>query len=387
MTVPRAPLPTHARVAAQTPRSERDGEMFDAETIDRLFDIGEQTGNAVQFCLFDKRVLLPVDMLASAVKKETGEEVDVDELRRLAGQGWFPLLEAPDGSGPGAPLYAPSRIGLYMKLHRDGFSVDELRLSAACEEYLIDEVYTTDEFAYCDDDLETLILHAEARVEAFSVGGLRDANGPIDQSDELAKGRRHLEFLRRLQQSNGPLPIAVRKAAYRVRASNDTVRVMLLNEHRDELESGYGPNVCWSQKRWSGSDGRVEISGIRWPETIRTALAHHEGNDAPPIRVPGFVLRGDNVLSTRTLTPTEYQSEWERHDLDAYLLAWAEARGERRCLRCLAALPDGADPRKRFCSEKCRNAEKQRRFRERNPEAADRARRRYWESVDVDGEQ
>ena len=57
-----------------------------------------------------------------------------------------------------------------------------------------------------------------------------------------------------------------------------------------------------------------------------------------------------------------------------------------RCLSCLAALPAGAHMKKRFCGERCKNAAKQRRHRERNPEAVDRARKRYWTSLDLDGD-
>lgn len=63
--------------------------------------------------------------------------------------------------------------------------------------------------------------------------------------------------------------------------------------------------------------------------------------------------------------------------------AWAEVRGERRCLNCFAPIESEND-RKKFCSERCRNATKQRRHRERAPEAVARAQQKYWKSCPED---
>lgn len=113
-------------------------------------------------------------------------------------------------------------------------------------------------------------------------------------------------------------------------------------------------------------------------------MAHDESANGPQIRVPGFILRGDRVLPCKTLRPVEYEQLWSQHDLDGYLMAWANVRGERCCANCLEALPSEASGLRRFCGERCRNAAKQRRFRERNPEAAERARRRYYKSIEDD---
>jgi hypothetical protein len=120
-----------------------------------------------------------------------------------------------------------------------------------------------------------------------------------------------------------------------------------------------------------------------WDITVESALAYGDSSEMTPIRVPGFLLQGERILPTRTLRPAEYAQRWRDHDLDAYLECWAGLRGERRCLNCFSALPGEADERKRFCNEKCRNAAKQRRHRERNPDSVERAQQRYWQSRNV----
>jgi predicted nucleic acid-binding Zn ribbon protein len=158
---------------------------------------------------------------------------------------------------------------------------------------------------------------------------------------------------------------------------------MQLKEDRDKIRSGYSPWVLCNGFSWSANGG-YQGRGIRWDGTVRTAVAYFEGDSEPPIRVPGFLLRGERVLSLKTFRPSEYATAWEDLNLDGYLHAWSALKGERRCLQCLEPLPGDSSPSKRFCADKCRNVAKQRRFREQNPEGADRARKRYWESVEIE---
>src|SRR5260370_28522033 len=142
--------------------------MFDLEAMDRIYEEGKASGGVVHWGLFDKRILLTMAQLPDAVKGETGEAIDEDGLRAKAQAGWFPLLKGAGfkGDEQGAPLYVPSRVGLFLKLERDGYGADELRVIAELEEWSIDNMYTVDELAYVDDDLDTLVLHAEAQLDA-----------------------------------------------------------------------------------------------------------------------------------------------------------------------------------------------------------------------------
>lgn len=361
--------------------------MIDIEMVDKMFEAGKATGVMMSWGLFDKRLLLPLEQLPDAVEKETSEKVTTRELERLVAAGWFePLKREPPDSGVGTPLYIPSRIGLYLKLAREGHTAAELRGYATFEEWLVDTILTDAEWPYIDDDLELLVAHYELRVEGYLNGHRRDASGSIiDESEEHKKMERQLAFLRRLQRDGIDLRYqeVVAKHAFRARALDDVMRTMQLDEDRDKIRAGYSPWVLCKGFSWS-ADGGYKGEAIQWDVTIRTALANFESDPEPPIRVPGFLLRGGRIVSLKTFRPSEYEAAWQSLNIDGYLHAWSALKGERRCLQCLEPLPPDAPPAKRFCGEKCRNVAKQRRFREHNPEGADRARKRYWESVEME---
>lgn len=345
------------------------------ELIDEMYERG---ANAIRICVFDKRVLLPLSQLPDAVQGETGEVINQEGLRARASEGWFPLLTGAgiDGCEDGVPLYVPSRVGLYLKLEREGYSGAELRDMAELEEWSIDNVCAAEELAYVDDDLETLILHAEARLEAIQ-------SPSSAGTDDIDRARKEVSFLHRLRETgvSEVLRPVIEKGAFRVRTFNEATRWMLVEMDRSKVKAGYSPDVVCSSHGWNSETG-FRCDGVLWRQTVRVALSRTEAGSTPAIRVPGFVLRGDLVVPTRTMRPADYSSQWKRHEIDEYLGAWAEVRGEKRCLNCYAELPAGNE-RKRFCGEKCRSAARQRRFRERNPDAVERAQKRYWDSIDL----
>jgi hypothetical protein len=361
--------------------------VFDLDQIDKLYDAQRQIGAPIAFRLFDKRALLPLVQLPAAVKSETGESIGEGELRAKAAAGWYPLLRGAgfDGNDEGAPLYAPSRIGLFLKLDGDGYDEHELRLMAEHEEWAIDNMYTVDEMAYVDDDLEALILHLRSELDGHhhvSGGGPELEAQRQERAERTGRDLAALEGYRRHGIPEAMRPV-IEKAVFRARAVDDMVRMMLLDMERAKVQAGYSPYIVCRKHKWSLEDG-FGAEGVLWQETLAGIMAYAQAGEAPPLRVPGFVLRGDRVTPVRTLRPADYSALWKQHDLDEYLEAWSKANGERRCLNCFATLPVGND-RKRFCGDKCRNAARQRRFRERNPEAVERAQKRYWDSIKIEG--
>jgi hypothetical protein len=354
--------------------------MVDVEMLDKMFEAGRAGGVKVCWCHFDRRAMLPWPALPEAVSNEAHEAVSEEELRSMVAEGWFPLLK--DAGGEGVPLYAPSRIGFFRKLQREGYGDDELRLVASFEEWMIDNVLAADELEYLDDDLELLILYAQGQVDA-----IQHSTGPNgaarDHAEELSGAQRYLDAFRRWQGTDIPdaLRPTIEKHAFRARAVNDMVRIQLLDWDRNKVLGGYSPVVQLGRATWSAEEG-FRGEEISWDDTLQCAVAHTDAAE-PPLRVPGFLLRGDRVQPTRTLRPADYARVWREDDIDGYLMAWARLRGERRCLNCFEPLAAEADDRKRFCGDKCRNASKQRRHRERRPEAVEMAQKRYWESVDL----
>src|SRR5437016_5304511 len=104
--------------------------------------------------LFDKRVLMPLDQLSECVASETGHSIAEEKLNNWRDAGLFPVLPRDDDpTDPGFPLYVPSRVGVLLDLERAGWTPAELRRVAQIEEWTIDEVLTTDELTYEDDDV------------------------------------------------------------------------------------------------------------------------------------------------------------------------------------------------------------------------------------------
>jgi predicted nucleic acid-binding Zn ribbon protein len=262
-----------------------------------------------------------------------------------------------------------------LKLEREGYSPEELRIIAEMEEWYIDNLWAADEMAYLDDDLETMISFHSERAEAFT---LCDPAQP-EQADKI---RKQVQRLRDFQVGGIPdkLRSVVEKDAFRARAWNEMMRVTFLKQERDKVLAGYSPFV--SLRSWSygmGAMAGFTAGEVNWTETVKAALTYTKDEDLPSIRVSGVLLRGDLVTPTRTLRPSEYEALWKERDVEGYLQAWSKIRGEPLCLNCFAPLPPGNE-RKKFCTEKCRNALKQRRYKERNPEAVLRSQEKYWSS-------
>ncbi|HEX7241202.1 MAG TPA: hypothetical protein VF263_13090, partial [Longimicrobiaceae bacterium] len=95
------------------------------------------------------------------------------------------------------------------------------------------------------------------------------------------------------------------------------------------------------------------------------------------LRVPGLQLDGERVIPTRLLIPSEYERLWKNYNLDEYARMIARIRGDAICQRCSAPLPEGSDPRKRYCDTRCRDAARSKRFRKKNPQKVLDWNRRY----------
>jgi hypothetical protein len=155
------------------------------------------------------------------------------------------------------------------------------------------------------------------------------------------------------------------------------IRLHIIESDRAKLRAGYGPTVFFNCVEGWGRDSTYDPKHIDWVTTLKLAYADA---DRPVLRVDGFVLDGDKIVSTRTMRPRDYDAEWQRQRIDEYLLTWARLQGEKRCLHCLAPLPPDAKDSRRFCNDRCRNAEKMKRHRRENPAAVERAQEKYWKT-------
>jgi hypothetical protein len=381
------------------------------ETVDKMFEAEQRFGIPIVFAHFDRRALLSFEQVAREVEQPTGELPTLEDLTGMGARGWIPILSNANdmAAGLGLPLYTSSRSVLLLKLERHGFPASELHALAKWEEATIDEVLTGDDLAYVDDDLEIVIRYMK---DMLLQGDERGKDTTTIDSSGMAVPRdqfeRKIQRYERFQAEGIPETHKrlIAKMAFRLRAVNEMVRFELLDMHRAMIRAGYSPFlVCTSKWRSRDQaflftdsgvvpptaperaarvpDNNFIFSGqvIYWKETIEVAVAHAE-EDIPTIRVPGFLLRGDEIASTQTLTPRDYERLWKEHDLNRYLLEWSAIRGERRCLNCLSKLPVCPSNRRMYCGEKCRNALKQKRHRLTNPEAIFKAQLKYWSSLE-----
>jgi hypothetical protein len=355
--------------------------FYSPKAIDEMYQACKTAGGPlIGFAIFDKRVLLPIDRVAavSQLRPEPATHYTAAQLRDLASRRWFPILKGADCDPTldGLPLYAEDRIELLMELQKAGCQEAELALIADHEELMIDNVFAADDLSYVDDDLELALRATRARLEAF------------DPEAERADHQRERALLECLElaansASRDNWTAGLERFAFHIRALEEAIRIHQVEQDRAKLRQGFGWSVQFDGYRWTSEAG-YEFREVNWKST----LEFHFGTDGAaglPIRVPGLMLLGGEVKMVRPLPPSEYQAAWERSRIEEYLQRWeAFNQGLRDCAHCHLALPRSSGANRVYCGERCRNAAKQKRYRERNPSGVYQAQKRYWSSLDED---
>jgi len=326
----------------------------------------------LHFGIFDKRVLLPLSRLPECVLGETKEVLLGERLDRLVEEGWIPRLMSEDGVELGFPLYVPSRVGLLLQLESQRYSPAELRAIASYEEEYIDNILVAEDSPYLDDDRETLLNEWRHEL-AVSEGRLKYVlerkkqptgyETPEELNQQIARLGRSIDFLEAHhgESMTAELKEKTARMAHRVRFFNEYMRVMLLNHLRDQVRAGYSPYLHFRSASWP-SDGPPVFGQVVW-DLVLDGPWTWEGD--VPIRLPGLLLKGDQVIHSSVLRPAEYEESWKRFDLDHYFRLLARRRGERRCPQCHALLPPGTHELRQYCSPECRANAKMQRYRDR----------------------
>lgn len=357
-------------------------EMYDSEI--------ESFGHVVTGVgIFDRRILWPRTAIPNLVERESGHSLTVQDLDRMANDGSFSWLggAGEDGTELGVPMYVPWRIGLFAKLQSSGWTRPELREAAEWEEWVVTDCLTTDHLTYEDDDIQTLITRVrttlddvvnELETRGVVHGDPIDRTGRSWNSRDAAKSteqlvneqRRHERFIDKLRRTDLAMATDswrrhIEREAYVIRQWQEMMRVLLIQGDRARLEAGFNRPVTFtgSQHVLPGAGNYAAFGTISWHETV-SAWPVRDDPDHYPIRLPGFVLTGGRVALDGVLTPAEYAERYELFRLAEYPKAFKELMGQRRCAHCEALLARGAHERRRYCSDDCSNAARQRRFRE-----------------------
>jgi hypothetical protein len=371
--------------------------MFNVEDMDAWYDACvTHLGTPPMVALFDRRVVVPVEYVAERLS-QSGRRVSAERVRSFVTKRWISLLPgATDGTGAsvdGIPLYAVDRLEQYIGLSEEGITDEELAAHAEFEEWVVDECCTGDDLQYIDDDIDQLIADAEAEGVALRAAA-RDPDADDFPSSSAETNRDpfigvlterinrveiNLQYLRGLDRaalSETGLK-KLERYAYRVRMRNEMIRVQLVQLEYEKMRDGWSFFVELQHSiELRGSEYTQGPTRPNWASTLRHPLAT-EKPARLPIRVPGFVLRGDQITPVRTLTPDAYRALWEAADLDEYLSVLKLVWSEKECPNCRQRLPKGAADQRVYCSSACANAARQARYRAQNPEAVKRSQNRW----------
>lgn len=379
--------------------------MFDSQAPDALFEASMKVfGVPPGADLMNANVLLPWSHLPDYVMKETGRRVTHPDLERMAQDDWFRVGETAGENGDerGVMMIVPSRIGLLLDLKEHRWDADEIGAVGRYEDEMIEWVFAADELAYDNTPGETLARFFESEAGMFeeeanranagewsdleSIFRIRDIDGEPDAARALevaAQCRRRADRYRQVDPEDLPAERkeSLLRLAYRVAFRNDFIRVMLVDKDRRQVRHGYSPFMVFEHESW-GPDEHYEVGRVIWKATICNPWVLER--ESPTIRVPGLALRGSQVELTDGPSPTEYERLFKQYDIGTYLSEWATVTDARVCQHCFSSLPAAADSRRRYCSDSCRNAAKQARYRDRHPGRVFDAQARYYRQFDSD---
>jgi hypothetical protein len=321
----------------------------------------------------DRSLLLPLSKLVEMVKTETDEDLPVDRLGSLVSAGWIPDLKFADTLESGFAMYAPSRVGLFLHLERLGYDATELRSLADYEEGFIDAILVNEEAPYLDDDRDLLLCSWRSQIDQTQnqlrfrreYGGI-STEEEANLLDEIEQAERSVSFLERrpLESMSKELREKIARIAFRVRARDELMRVMMLDHERAVMRAGYTPYLIFDGVQHYGGDGsKPPVTGPpNWDHSLYEPWASDEGVS---IRLPGLRIAGDQMTFSPPLKPSEYGLRWREFDLDGYLRVRARLVGERACPYCHRKLAADAPADRRYCSSECRTNAKMQRYRAR----------------------
>lgn len=406
--------------------------MLDTSIAAKWFDEGYESNSLLQFAVFNNRVLLDFDhaasqlafrvvskearlddvtstsedaLLAAAPRLQEVTSVVLEKFRRFGAESMIPVFRKNDLSPAvysrdaeselGVPLYAVDRVELLLELEKQGYSRLELGSYAKFEQGIIEDVVIDGNLAYCDSDAETIANHYQEHLDAQSArGSFRASPGaaavfppemPPEKLERLRDKYRALIGHEDDLSSNERRKVA--RLAYQIRFINEFIRIHLTMSHRAKVRAGYSYFVFHCSSTYTFADDATVYGDLNWHQTVRGAAAiadeNQDGGDSFPIRLPGCKLDGDRV-EFKIGRSSDYESLHRQLDLDGYFRAFAEVKGIKTCLNCKAEIEAKESVRKKFCSDRCRNAAKQRNFRARNPEAHNIAQEKYYSSAYAD---
>lgn len=390
-------------------------EMSDAQETERINPFnpipapGFNMETPLQFRLFDPQICgeLQDDWLAYAVESHGITRSGLDAM--IAGKL---LRRWKDSAGrEGFLLYTEQQARLAKELQVTGrYSDAELQhIFSEWNEFL--EILSVDDFAYDNmdvDDYESWRWRTREMTRFFADDIVRMDNGfcpvPAEQLEahKADARKQYADWLRTRDyfatRSDTDLKPRQhegwRKALHEIRFSDEMSRLMMAQPFKAQIEQGYSIEVSfrgWETKNFTETTFR----SIDWRSTLERFKGTRNEGKAFPLRTPDFNLTERGLELLNNPSPEAYKELHERYRLDELFALVAErgaalwecelsATGRGPCAECNAVF-ERTTSRRQYCSERCRNRAKNRRWRENDPERARRAQAKHYKEAYPEG--
>jgi hypothetical protein len=179
---------------------------------------------------------------------------------------------------------------------------------------------------------------------------------------------------------------AWRKLLFHLRWTDEWSRIVTAQQFSTQIEQGYSVEISFQGYEWR--EGVTTLNDINWDLTLkRFKDTRNEGNMFP-LRTPDFNVTERGIEFLKMPSTDEYAAMYEKYRLrqlsalleETGVALWVcdlAASGRGECAECREVFERTSASRK-FCSERCRNKAKSRRWREANPERARMAQAKYY---------
>jgi hypothetical protein len=210
---------------------------------------------------------------------------------------------------------------------------------------------------------------------------------------EFAARKAQLEKAARIFQgkSQGDLTEAQKrflgKNLFRFRWIDEWIRVQSVLEFEAKIRQGYSPEVMFMGHSVDG-DGVYKFSFPDWESTLRGFQFSRSQAKRFPLRTPDFNVSESGVIFVDVPAPERYAQMYDSYRMGELFSTlknlgselWNPAEFPLAMTRCLGceAIFELRNPKRKYCSEDCRQSAKHRRWRERDPERAREANARYY---------
>lgn len=375
------------------------------DNINHIYDVSVAHGGPpLEWRIFDVQLCenLQIDWLAGAV---ASSDVGRDALNALIRDGLVRTWRDAKGT-EGYILYSEQLVRHAHKLRLSNrYALDELQhIFSDWHSFL--EIVTTDELAYDSmdvDDYEHFKRRAAEMVQFFGEDLERTNDGyfvlPSEQWEFRQRETREKlslwSWINDKVQNNPDdqlepaVQLAWRKQLFQLRWTDEWSRMMTAQQYSTQIEQGYSTEITFNGHTWQ--DGVTTLQNLNWPSTLRRHKETRNEGKEFPLRTPDFNVTELGIEYLKPMTPAEYQAIYEQYRLDQLhtLLAqegaalWTcdlAASGRAACEECGEIFERTAASR-RFCSERCRNRNKGRRHREKDPERHRQAQARHYRNT------